>query len=419
MREIRDGWESKTLDDIAELQREQFLPSKNDIRPYIGLEHIGEGTLSLLSVGKSSEVTSGKLVFNEGDILFGKLRPYFRKVILATFNGVCSTDIFVIKPKGKTYNKYLFYLFASKDIVDSASRASEGTKMPRASWDFLKNVDVNVPPFEEQKKIGDILYSLDSKIALNRSMNSTLEAIGQALFRRWFVDFEFPNEEGKPYRSSGGEMVETELGEVPKGWRVKPFSEVIAVNPNRKLIKNTIAKKVGMADLNAWQSWIESWQLEEYKSGPRFQNGDTLFARITPSLEHGKTAFVSFLDKDEIAFGSTEFIIFAPKIIQSNFYIFHLDRSETVREVAIGAMTGSSGRQRVPDDLFEQLLIFVPSQQIIDTFHKAILPFFEEIAINANQNRNLVALRDALLPKLMSGEIRVFENRESKERGLA
>jgi type I restriction enzyme S subunit len=301
---------------------------------------------------------------------------------------------------------FLFYNLVSRynelrRISDAhSSRGSLTTKL-------LADLNIQIPPIREQTAIAKILSDLDLKIALNRSMKSTLEAIGQALFKHWFVDFEFPNEEGKPYKSSGGEMVETELGEVPRRWVVKPFSEVIDVNPNRKLVKDRHAKKVGMADLNAWQSWVESWQLEEYKSGPRFQNGDTLFARITPSLEHGKTAFVSFLDKDEVAFGSTEFIIFAPKIIQSNLYIFHLARSEYVREAAIGAMTGSSGRQRVPEDLFIQFLICVPPQKIIEKFHKPMSLLFEKIANNANQTRNLSKIREALLPKLMSGELRV------------
>lgn len=406
---IPEEWEVKHLGDCIQLVRKQFLPTENDVRPYIGLEHIEQQNLKLISIGSSKDIESNKFEFKSGQILFGKLRPYFRKLVRPKLDGVCSTDIWVIDTKEGYENTFFFYFLADPRIIAEASNSSEGTRMPRARWDYLEQLVFPIPPLPEQRAIAKILSDLDAKIELNQQMNRILEAIGQAIFKHWFVDFEFPNEEGKPYKSSGGEMVyNEELGkEIPKGWEARPFSEVIDVNPNRKLAKNTIAKKVGMADLNPWQSCVESWQKEEYKSGPKFQNGDILFARITPSLEHGKTAFVSFLDEDETAFGSTEFIIFAPKIIQSNLYIFHLARSENVRDAAISAMTGSSGRQRVPDDLFDQLLICVPPSQIIEAFHKVVLPFFAEIAINANQNRSLAALRDSLLPKLMSGKIRV------------
>ncbi|MCX9009663.1 MAG: restriction endonuclease subunit S [Candidatus Methanoperedens sp.] len=268
---------------------------------------------------------SPEIMLKENDILMtkdgtiGKL-AYIRELKEPS---TVASGVFVIRNNSANlYQKYLYYVFKSNFFKNLVESRVEGSVVPHLYQRDIVDLKIPLPPIQEQRQIAEIFLCLDSKIALNRSMNSTLEAIGQALFKHWFVDFEFPNEEGKPYRSSGGEMVETELGEVPGGWEVKPFSEVIDVNPNRKLVKNTIAKKVGMADLNAWQSWVESWQSEEYKSGPRFQNGDTLFARITPSLEHGKTAFVSSLDKDEVAFGSTEFIIFAHKVIQSNLLMF-------------------------------------------------------------------------------------------------
>jgi type I restriction enzyme S subunit len=104
--------------------------------PYIGLEHIGEGTLSLIEIGAAEDATSTKSQFREGDILFGKLRPYFRKVVRAPFDGICSTDIWVVRPRKGVDPGYLFYLMASDPFVEPVVRASEGTKMPRAKWDY-------------------------------------------------------------------------------------------------------------------------------------------------------------------------------------------------------------------------------------------------------------------------------------------
>jgi len=392
-------WKKVKLGTLMRLVRRRFEPNKDDVRPYVGLEHILPEKLRLATHGWSYEVESTKFEFKKGDILFGKLRPYFRKVIYAKFDGVCSTDIWVIRPNNEVDGRFLFYRLASWEVVNASSKASSGTKMPRAQWDFLVNYEVPIPPLYEQKKIAEILGSLDDKIELNYEMNKTLEAIAQAIFKHWFIDF-------GPFKDQL--VYNGELGrKIPRDWDVKPFSEVIYVNPKRKLKRGTLAKKVSMPDLKPWQSWIESWCYEKYNSGPTFKNGDTLFARITPSLEHGKTALVSFLDEGEIAFGTTEFIVLSPKIIKSSYYVFCLSRTYEIRERAIRAMSGSSGRQRVPNDIFDYIMICVPPPEIVDKFNSIVHPLFELITINAKENRVLTQIRDALLPKLLSGEIRV------------
>ena len=127
-------WENKSFGDCAELIGDTVQPSETLGLPYIGLEHISQGQLSLLGFGKSDDVISAKSKFRKGDILFGKLRPYFRKVIIAPFDGLCSTDIWVVRAKSGTDQRYLYYWMASEEFVETASRASEGTKMPRAQW---------------------------------------------------------------------------------------------------------------------------------------------------------------------------------------------------------------------------------------------------------------------------------------------
>jgi len=311
--------------------------------------------------------------------------------------------------ESKFYKRFLLYVFRSNLIQNQISSLSVGTIMEGLSSNIIKKLTFPCPNLEEQRSIASILSSLDSKIELNQQMNKTLEAIGKTIFKHWFVDFEFPNKEGKPYKSSGGEMVyNEELGkEIPKGEEVKRFSEVIEVNPKRELPKGKIATKVGMSDLRPWQSWVEGRTFEEYKSGPKFKNGDTLFARITPSLENGKTAFVSILRNNEVGFGSTEFIVFDKKVISSPLYIFHLCRSKEIRNAAINAMTGTSGRQRVPDSLFDYLSIVLPPFTLIDEFEKITSPLFNKISKNANKIKMLSQVRNSLLPKLMSGKIRV------------
>jgi type I restriction enzyme, S subunit len=126
---IPEGWDVFEFGKIAELSKEGYLPGKGEELCYIGLEHIDQQTLSLNSVGKSTGVTSIKSIFNGGGILFGKLRPYFRKVYRPNFSGICSTDIWVIRAKPGIDQGYLFYLIASDDFVKRASGGSGGTRM--------------------------------------------------------------------------------------------------------------------------------------------------------------------------------------------------------------------------------------------------------------------------------------------------
>lgn len=168
-------WPTVTLGDCASLVGDKVNPAVCGDLPYIGLEHIGKGTLSLVGTGTARDVDSTKSAFRAGDILFGKLRPYFRKVVRPTFDGICSTDIWVIRPKAGVDAGYLSYLMASKAFVDFASQGSEGTRMPRAKWEFVVRFPLSLPPVPEQQAIGHLLGKLSNEIELSRRTAETLE----------------------------------------------------------------------------------------------------------------------------------------------------------------------------------------------------------------------------------------------------
>ncbi|MCX7998203.1 MAG: restriction endonuclease subunit S [Leptospiraceae bacterium] len=180
-KKVPKGWKTYKLGEIAEIRKETVSPNEID-QPYIGLEHIEQQTLRLIGIGNSKDVISKKFKFYRGDILYGKLRPYFRKVYMPEFDGVCSTDIYVIKGKGEIEQKFLYYLISTEDFTKFASSGSSGTRMPRADWSYLQNLEITIPPLSTQRSIASVLSSLDEKIELNREMNQTLEKIAQAIF---------------------------------------------------------------------------------------------------------------------------------------------------------------------------------------------------------------------------------------------
>lgn len=408
--------------DCAVLVRNTVSPDECIGKRYVALEHIEEGTLRLLGIGDGSEVTSAKSEFYAGDILFGKLRPYFRKVIRPRFDGVCSTDIWVVRAVDGIDQGFLYYWMASKDFVEAATRGSTGTKMPRADWEFVGRLTLPVPSPDTQRRIAAILGSLDDKIELNRRMNRTLERMAQALFMSWFIDFDPVRAKAAGDHTAGGlpadiaalfpgRLVESELGEIPEEWQVKSLDEVFDVNPKRKLAKDTLAPFLEMSNMPAKGPSPAAWRLREMTSGTKFIKGDTLVARITPCLENGKTAFVDFLYPGQVGWGSTEYIVLRPKGDIPPVFAYLLARTESFRTFAIRQMTGSSGRQRVPPDSLSAFQLVVPAMDspLHQAFGDQVNPHFERITLSARQNRKLAGLRDTLLPKLLSGELKVPE----------
>ena len=215
LRLIPKDWKIRRLGDCSKLVKKQFKPSRRDKRRYVGLEHIGQRSLQLIEIGSTEDIQSNKFEFESGQILFGKLRPYFRKVYRPKFDGVCSTDIWVIDTKGQNDQSFFFYFFADDRIITEANNSSDGTRMPRAKWDYLEKLEFPIPSLKEQQSIAKILSNLDSKIELNQKMNKTLEQIAQTIFKSWFVDFDGQTE-----------FVDSELGKIPKGWIIKELDKI-------------------------------------------------------------------------------------------------------------------------------------------------------------------------------------------------
>jgi type I restriction enzyme S subunit len=170
-----------------------------------------------------------------------------------------------------------------------------------------------------------------------------------------------------------------------------------------------------MANMSTIDHVPEAWSDRAFGSGMRFCNGDTLMARITPCLENGKTAYVDFLDAGQVGWGSTEYIVLRPKAPLPNEFAYCLARSEVFREFAIQSMTGSSGRQRVPADALSHYLIAEPSQSVAMLFGSQVRPLFARGSEAIAESRSLAAFRDTLLPKLISGEIRVKDAEKAVE----
>lgn len=320
--------------------------------------------------------------FSKGDVLVSNIRPYFKKIWLANTDGGCSNDVLVFRARENYDSKFLYYVLSSDSFFDFATATAKGTKMPRGDKSAIMEYTVPKPLPKEQLAIARILSSLDDKIELNNKINKNLEEQAQAAFTKWIIE----DNANQPLGS---------------------LFDIADINPTRILKRGDKAIYVEMANLPTQGSFPVDWEMKEFAGGMKFRNGDTLMARITPCLENGKRAYINFLGDDDVAFGSTEYIVITSREGYCKEIFYFLTRYTDFVNYAVLNMNGSSGRQRVSSDIVGQYILNIPTKESSRAFEQIAAPIMRLIKINSIENQKLAAIRDSLLPKLMSGEIKV------------
>ena len=423
------------FEDNACLIRKNTDPSSFDSTvPYIGLEHIAQERLRLTGIGKSTEVTSTKQCFQGGDILFGKLRPYFRKVVRPSFNGICSTDIWVIRPKGDIDPRFLFYWCSSWDFVNFVNAASEGTRMPRAKWDVAQVHQIPDFSINEQKAISHILGILDDKIELNQKMNQTLEEIAKAIFKSWFVAFDpvRAKAEGRPTGLPSeisdlfpDELVKSEIGEIPKGWGITTLSSHLSFVLGGDWGKSEFSEETPNqcycmrgADIANLQSFKPSDMpvrfLKESSFAKRqLKPWDVLFeiSGGSPTQSTGRTVLVTpeIIRNYSLPLTTSNFcrlLRFQSK--ESSIFHYMAFRNAYDRDEYFQYETGTTGIKNFGFKYFsEEIQYVIPQQKCLTAFADLAFPVLERSGISMHEIVALASLRDTLLPKLISGELRI------------
>ena len=302
----------------------------------------------------------------------------------------------------KVFPMFLYYYFRSELGLHELLSHTGGSGVPAISSPLttLRNAAIYLPPLPTQHKIASTLSAYDDLIENNTRRITILEEMAQSLYREWFVHFRFPGYEKK-------RLLESELGLIPEGWGVVKASYAVEIDPLTKVPKEGDKPFVSMGGLSINSMLIENVETRIGNSGSKFRNGDTLFARITPCLENGKTGFVQFLPSaSAVAFGSTEFIVLRSRTLCPE-YVYLMARSNEFRDNAIKSMTGATGRQRVQTACFDKYLISQPDSNTLAAFEETVSPIFRNIHVLARKSANLRQTRDLLLPKLISGEVEV------------
>jgi type I restriction enzyme S subunit len=397
------GWETRRLGDVAADCRYGYTASASD-RP-LGpkllriTDIVGDLDWDAVPFAEASVSETAKYLLQDGDIVIGRTganvgaSAHVRNPPTALFASYLVRFRF---DRDEVCDRFVGYVLKSPLWADYVKGAQTGSGQPQLNATIMKGFEFPLPPLEEQRRIAWVLGALDEKIELNRRLANTLEEVAAALFQARFVDF------------AGEEDLEpSEIGPIPRGWRAAPFSEAVRVNPAVKTVKKgSVVPHVGMADVPAWGTRPDRVEAREYSGGARFEPKDTLMARITGCIEHGKGAFVDFLEQP--AAGSTEFLVFRAVPPLTPEMVFLLSRTRRVRDHAIASMSGSSGRQRVQRTAFDHIAIAVPpNPEAVEAEANLLAAAFEQTRALWRESQTLVGIRNLLLPRLVSGRIRV------------
>ena len=309
--------------------------------------------------------------------------------------------------------RYLFYNLGNENLrmLDSGSAQSQITIAD------LKRYKITLPPIQEQKAIAKILSTLDDKIEVNNQINKTLENMAQAIFKQWFVDFEFPNEDGDPYKSSGGEMVESEIGMIPKGWEVVKLETVC-----REITRGFTSKYVEKSRFKNLNQKVNKGEVLE-KQYYKFLREDIEIPQnkfvkkydiLLNSLGQGTLGRLHFFIEDEenVVIDQHITIIRAEHETSFDSYLYHLLSSSKYTQIFDGLVSGSTGMQMLNISKVRSLTVCMPPVDLQKDFDNRIKTLYKKKEVLLYENEYLKLIRDSLLPKLMSGEIRVPLDKE-------
>lgn len=361
--------------------------------------------------------------FRNGDVLVAKITPCLENGKTAFVDilendeiAFGSTEFIVLRAKDNTDKDFLYYFSRSPAFRKKAIGCMEGTSgRKRVNENSLRMLELPIPSLPIQKKIASVLSTLDEKIALNNQINATLEQMAKTLYDYWFVQFDFPDDNGKPYKSSGGEMVynETLKRDIPKGWEVQNLSHHLKCN-EKKLGKNHSLPFINYLDTSS----LTNNQLSEAihlvvgkdeipsRANMVISHNDILYSTVRPNQNH----FGFIKNPLENFIASTGFAVLSHKNnpnLNSIFYLFLTSDKNNKKLIRISETATSAYPSISPKDILNLQIALPSDNKDLIKMAEVFDSNFSKISINQKENQELTKLRDWLLPMLMNGQVTV------------
>ena len=425
---MASDWKEVILDDVLMMSKAKIDSKDIDIESYVSTDNMLPdfgGVTAAEKLPSASKFTA----YKAEDILFSNIRTYFRKLWIANKDGGCSNDVIVFKAREGINPSFGFYSLMNEEFIQYTVQTSKGTKMPRGDKEAMKIYPLSLPPLSEQKAIAHILGSLDDKIELNRQMNETLEAMAQALFKSWFVDFDpvidnalaagnaIPDEfieraeQRKGIEKKDNSEIQSlfpdefefteEMGWIPKGWGNGTLSDICSfgkgkINTSELSLENYVSTE-NMNKEKAGISYAAS--IASTNQVPKFSVGQTLISNIRPYFKKiWLASFSGGRSNDVLGFQANDAV--------ANEYLFSLLYQDSFFDY----MTATSKGTKMPRGDKAAIMswsVAIPSATLMDEFSRKVKPMYLANQTRSAQAISLSELRDTLLPKLMSGELRI------------
>jgi|LakMenEpi13Sep09_1017268.scaffolds.fasta_scaffold00349_2 type I restriction enzyme S subunit len=384
-------------EDGFDFSNAQFISKAKD-------DSLRKGKLQRDDIVLTTRGTLGNIGFYNQSISYNHIRINSGMVILR-----CGQNI---------YPKFIYLFLKSSIFKNQVQSFQSGSAQPQLPIKDLKCILIPDLLLSEQKQIADILSCLDNKIDNLRRQNETLEKIAQTLFKHWFIDFEFPNDDGKPYKSSGGVMVTSELGDIPEGWRVGKLGEVAKNHSQTYNFKD----KEKIIFINTGDVLNGDFLHNEYVSisnlpgqaKKMIAKEDILYSEIRPINK--RFTYVNFDSNNYVV--STKFMIVrANHLILPRLLYLILKRQDTIQEFQKIAESRSGTFPQITFESVSNFDLVIPSIDVQRQLMPLLTLILEKQEFNIKHIKTIIQTRDALLPKLMSGQIRVKEGESLIEEG--
>ncbi len=367
-------WKEVKLGEICSYGKERIGVASLTSATYISTENMQPNRGGVVLA--SSIPDDGSVVaYKKGDVLVSNIRPYFKKIWRASHDGGCSADVLVFRNRENVDAKFLYYLLSADSFFDYSMATAKGTKMPRGDKNSLMEYGVKLPPLPEQRLIAKILGSLDDKIELNSAINRNLEEQARALFKNWFIDF----------AAFGGVM--------PGEWHKGTVADIIVTHDSKRIplsgMQRDAMKKI--------YPYYGATSCMDYVDNYIFDGIYLLFGEDGTVIDEKGFPILQYVEGKFWVNNHAHILTGQNGYSVEMLYLFFSLTS--VREIVTGAV-----QPKISQGRLNSLAAIIPDSNTAKEFDEIIQPIFAQIRTIRNENQDLILLRDAFLPKLMSGE---------------
>ena len=374
------------LNDIAEFVTDKISSSSISLDRYVTTDSLLQNRRGREIAQNLPPVPCALTHYKQGDVLVANIRPYLKKVWYADSEGGCSSDVLVFRAKNGHCSSFLYTVLMQDAFFDHAMSGAKGSKMPRGDKDQIMRYELPTFTPTEEENIGNMMVDIMSKIKVNRQINDNLEAMAKQLYDYWFVQFDFPNEEGKPYKSSGGAMVYNEKlkREIPQGWDFCFLENLLTIRNGRD------HKHLADGIYPVYGSGGEMRKVSEY-----LYDGESVLMPRKGSLNNIMYVNEAFWTVDTMFYSEM-------KLSNCAKYIYY-----TIKDIDFTRWDSGTGVPSMTSSTLYSIKLVKPQNETLKKFDEMISPLFEHMKQISEQNVVLTKQRDELLPLLMNGQASV------------